>query len=536
MWIVDILHICEYTLVYMQSFTISGKLLAKNTLINFIGRILPLIVGVVAIPFIVQGLGTERFGLLSLSWIVLGYFTVFDLGLGRATTRYVAKALGKGETHTIPHIAWTAFILQLALGIIGSIITFIFTPLLVTKILNISPELLLEARKSFYILAFSVPVVLISTSFSGILEASQRFDLINIVKVPVGIMTFLLPVIGFSLHLQLPGIILLILIARICALITLMLFAFKFVPHIKKFSASMKYFKKLLGFGSWVTVSNIIGPLLQYLDRFIIGAVLSMTVVAYYTAPFDVISRIWIIPISFVMTMFPAFSSLGTDKLNDLRNFFLRSVKYMFLIVSLVIGIIIVFSRELILGWLGQEFATQSTAVLQILAIGVLLSSLTHLMLALFQGIGHPDITAKIQLILLPISIILSIILIKTTGIVGAAISWTVCRAAGMSMSWGIVWRKLKMNNVLLSQTNIMREIVWFTALALLLIPLTLAEQLYIKIAGIISFYSLFLFIAWSYVLDHDDKRLVSKYLSKIFHRSQYVKKNSHNLYRGSKK
>jgi hypothetical protein len=29
--------------------------------------------------------------------VVLGYFTIFDLGLGRATTKYVADALAKDE-------------------------------------------------------------------------------------------------------------------------------------------------------------------------------------------------------------------------------------------------------------------------------------------------------------------------------------------------------------------------------------------------------------------------------------------------------
>lgn len=75
---------------------ISGEILARNTLLNFVGQALPL-VAVVTIPFIVRGLGIERFGLLSLAWVVLGYFTIFDLGLGRATTKYVAEALGKGD-------------------------------------------------------------------------------------------------------------------------------------------------------------------------------------------------------------------------------------------------------------------------------------------------------------------------------------------------------------------------------------------------------------------------------------------------------
>jgi O-antigen/teichoic acid export membrane protein len=60
---------------------IKGSLLARNTLFNLIGQGLPLVVAVVTIPFIIQGLGIDRFGLLSLAWVVLGYFAIFDSGL-----------------------------------------------------------------------------------------------------------------------------------------------------------------------------------------------------------------------------------------------------------------------------------------------------------------------------------------------------------------------------------------------------------------------------------------------------------------------
>jgi hypothetical protein len=48
----------------MNRLEISGRLLVRNTLLNFLGQAVPWLVGVVAIPFIGRGLGTERFGLL----------------------------------------------------------------------------------------------------------------------------------------------------------------------------------------------------------------------------------------------------------------------------------------------------------------------------------------------------------------------------------------------------------------------------------------------------------------------------------------
>jgi O-antigen/teichoic acid export membrane protein len=64
-------------------------LLARNAFYNFLGQAVPLLAAVVSVPYVIHGLGPERFGLLSLAWVVLGYFTIFDLGLGRATTKFI---------------------------------------------------------------------------------------------------------------------------------------------------------------------------------------------------------------------------------------------------------------------------------------------------------------------------------------------------------------------------------------------------------------------------------------------------------------
>lgn len=121
---------------------ISSGLIARNTLLNLIGLALPLLVGVVTIPLVVRGLGTERYGLLSLAWVVLGYFTIFDLGLGRATTKYVSEALSKGEADQVPQIVWTAATFQAILGLLGGLVLFGITDVLIENVLNIPPELM----------------------------------------------------------------------------------------------------------------------------------------------------------------------------------------------------------------------------------------------------------------------------------------------------------------------------------------------------------------------------------------------------------
>src|SRR5262245_32813233 len=176
----------------MMRLEITGKLLTLNSLFNLTGQALCLVVGVATIPFIIRGLGVERFGLLSIAWVAPEYFTFVDLGLGRAITKYVAEALGKGDKDRMARLTWTAMTVQVVLGSLGTLALIKVTPFLIEHILNIPPALEAEARAMFYLVALSIPLVLVSSSLTGVLAAAQRFDLVNAVSASSNIVNFVL--------------------------------------------------------------------------------------------------------------------------------------------------------------------------------------------------------------------------------------------------------------------------------------------------------------------------------------------------------
>src|SRR3984893_10134754 len=100
---------------------IDGTRLARNSALNFVGQLLPLVAGIVLIPYIVRGLGPDRFGLLGIVWVVFGYFSLLDLGLGRATTKFLADWLAREETSRISEMVWSSIFLQVLLGLVGCV-------------------------------------------------------------------------------------------------------------------------------------------------------------------------------------------------------------------------------------------------------------------------------------------------------------------------------------------------------------------------------------------------------------------------------
>ncbi len=415
----------ESTTIFNLRLT-SGRLLARNTVWNLIGSSAPMLVGVFAIPILIHGLGKDRFGVLALSWALIGYASFFDLGLGRALTQLVAKKLGRGYDHEVPSLVWTSFLLMLALGILGAVFVAAISPWLVHSALKIPEALQSESLRAFYLLGLSVPVVISGAGFRGLLEAHQRFMLVNALRIPLGIFTFGGPLLVLPFSRSLVPIVGTIVASRIVFGLAYFWACLRVVPEIgRKVVWHSPSAVPLLSFGGWMTVTNIVGPLMVTLDRFVIGGLISVTAVAYYATPYEVVTKLLLIPMSVVGVMFPAFSASFVSAPGRAAQLYGRSVKYILLALFPIILATIALAQNGLTLWLGVDFARHSTCVVQWLAIGVLANGVALVPFTFLQGAGRPDLTAKLHLLELPIYLGLLFWLIRTRGIEGAAIAWT---------------------------------------------------------------------------------------------------------------
>ena len=400
--------------------------LAKNTVLNLIGYGAPLLIGFVTLPFVIRGLGTERFGILSLILVVFGYFSFLDMGLGRATIRFVADSIGRGDLGQIPQYVWTSVYIQSILAFGGTLVLVLVTPLVSQTILKIPVRYQAEVKTALYLMALSLPVIMVSTSFRGVLEGCQRFDIVNAVKIPASSANYLIPFISLFVWKSLVGIVVLLFAMRLLTLFIWIVFAFRQFPGLRgEMRFQKEKFRPLMSYGGWATVSSFISAILENLDRFVIGALISVQAVSYYSAPYEAVGRLGILPNSLLTALFPVFSMLKGGMAEDrLRDLFVRTLKYVLASIGILIVPIILLSRGILRLWLGQEFALRSGLVLQLIAAGFFFLSFSYVAFNLIQGIGRTDLTGKIHILLLATYIPLLWVGVRYWGIDGAAAAW----------------------------------------------------------------------------------------------------------------
>lgn len=402
-----------------------GSLLVTNTIWNTLGLVLPLFVGLFSIPILIEGLGTERFGILTIIWMIIGYFSIFDFGLGMALTKLIAQKIGEDSYKEIPELFWTAITIMSIAGVMGSVVMWMLSEHIIFDWLNVENLYQEESLTSFYILCFSIPVVILTTGFRGLLEAYQEFPIINMIRVPLGVLTFLGPIAVLSFTTSLAWIVAILLIGRILGLYAHYHYCIKIIPNLKHNISYNKYYvMPLMSFGGWMTISNIIGPMMVYLDRFIIGSVLTMTAVSFYVAPYEMVTKLWMIPMGLIGVLFPAFSALLSSDKNKAAMVFDKGINIIFYLMLPIFLFINLFAFEGINLWLGAEFAKHSTSVIHWLSIGVFLNCVARMPFIMIQSAGRPDLISKLYLFEL-IPYILSVWYAATNyGISGVAFVW----------------------------------------------------------------------------------------------------------------
>jgi O-antigen/teichoic acid export membrane protein/GT2 family glycosyltransferase len=401
--------------------------LARDTLLNLIGLGAPLLVAVVSIPELIRHLGEARFGMLALIWAVTSYFGLFDLGLGRALTQQLAIVLGERRDAQVGPLSFTALSLMALIGCAAALILFALAPAGVSVIRSLPDPT--DALHATWVMALALPAIVVTSGLRGMLEAQHAFAIINAIRLPMGVWTFAGPwLVVLWVGADLTAIAVALALGRWLAAAVHAGFVWRGLPQLRgglRWAGS--WVRPLATSGGWLMVSNLVSPLLAYVDRFVIGACVSAAAVAYYTTPQEILTKIWIIPGALTSVLFPMFALLIERRDPHSWALFDRAVCALFFgLLPLTTGIAL-FSHELLSLWLrNPEFVAASAPVMQIFTFGILLSCLAHVPVTWLQSSGNNRPAALVHLGQLALYAPLIGLVATHYGLMGAAWVWLV--------------------------------------------------------------------------------------------------------------
>lgn len=375
-----------------------------------------MLIGFFCIPIAIEQLGRERFGILTIIWMIVGYFSIFDFGLGRNLTKIFSSSQ---DALNLQKTFWTflriAAIIAITIGVLISILAAPLTDLLFNPH-DVAPA---EIRAAILIIGLSIPFVIFSTLAKGALEGIGEFTALNIIQILFGSLTFFLAVVFQNLV----AISIALFSIRLVLMVVQFFIIFRKLPHLKSVSLySYSEIRTHLTEGGWMTLSQIVGPIMVYFDRFFLSAMIPAQQIAFYTTPFEAVSKIQAVPSSISRAAYPVFCQ---DNPQRLRTQYMKSLKLLFITTGLPMVIGFAFAIPILNFWIGAEFAAASSPVFSILCLGFLINSFGWLPLSLLQAKNKSSVPARIHLFELFLYLPLLYFLIQQFGFLGAAIAWT---------------------------------------------------------------------------------------------------------------
>lgn len=480
----------------------SGRLFARNSVLNLTGLVLPLVLGVLALPPLVRGFGAERFAILTLGWAVIGYFGLFEFGLSRALTQAVAHRIGNNQEGELPEMVWTSLLLLAGLGMLGAIAFSASTPFLVFRALNVPEALRAETIVSFYILAASLPFVVSTAGLRGIMEAHQHFGTVSALRAPLVALMFIGPLVVLPFSTSLTPVMIVLVAGRVTGWTLHLAICLRRYPYLRRgIVLSRSTMGPLLRYGSWTTLTNVVSPMMVFLDRFLIGAVLPIAAVTHYVTPYEAITKMTVIPSAILTAMFPAFAATFSSDRERMSQLYDRALRAVVIVTFPVLLVAVALAPEGMRLWMGNSLPAVSTTILQVLAIGIFVNSVALAPFAALQGAARPDLIAKLHLLELPVYVGAIWLLIHTVGLVGVAIAWTL-RVTLDAVALLLVTRSTLKLPLLPERAGVWTIALMLAALGAAAVP----SALLIRVVLVLVVGVLFATLAWRHLLTSQER------------------------------
>lgn len=400
----------------------------KNTYYLVVSQLVGFIFPLILTPFIIGHIGGSAFGIYALVLGFAGIFGLFDMSISSSFIKFISEHYNKKEFRELNSVINTGITFYTLFSLTCCIIGIVFMDKFLS-VLNINEEFRHTANLAYVISLIAFFVTNSFGIFNSILVSLQKMYLTSILGMLLSLINFILIITllmnGYGLNQLLYLHIIVICISILISFIA----AKKALPQMKlnPFRFHFPSLKKMSNFGIQMQVSKLASFAADKYDEYLLAFFSVISNVTFYNISTKIVRIGKFMPFQLIPQVAPIAAELqARDEKEKIGRLFTDTSKYLTLISLPIFTYIFIFADVLINTWMGPGFEI-SAQLLRILAIGQLINMIFSAPgNSIIPNLGLPKYQMYEGLIFLSINLILSFLLIKFYGIIGAAFGNTI--------------------------------------------------------------------------------------------------------------
>jgi O-antigen/teichoic acid export membrane protein len=375
-------------------------------------------------PSLLHRLGPGNYGLWMVSVSALGVMGAVELGLGTTVAKFVAEYRGSGDLRALSATTSIAFALYLLLGVMLTAPLFFFAPQL-SAVLHHSGVADSKVDGVVRLTALGLlPLLMLSGSVS-VAVGLQRFGLVTAMitgqNAATLLVAFAIAALGGSVRAVVAGS---VAVLTASAAVAMTLASVLLHRAGARFGFDRAYMRRTLSFTLMTGISGIGTLLFQSVDRVVVGAVLGLRTVAYYSITVGIAGKMLALADAAARPLMPmASAAYGRGDVAVVRDQLRRWTTAAAVVAAGVTAIGVAAAGPFLHAWLGEAAESAAATPLRILIVVYALCFIAVPGYHVANGVGHPALSAAAAVLGGAGTIALIVVLGKHFGLNGAALA-----------------------------------------------------------------------------------------------------------------
>jgi len=403
---------------------------------NWTGQFVALATTFLLAPVVLHRVGDTQYGILALVGSVIVQGAHLDLGIRSAVIKFVAEHHARGEVSELRSLLATALWLYCFLGVVALVLTLLICPLL-PHLFNVPSSERDTIVAVGFLMGAQLAIAIPGSTPGSVLSGLHRFDIQNAISV---VSTVLSAAATIAVLMAGGGI---IGVAAVATMTTVLaqaanLFCLtRVAPNLRLTfrGARLELVRKILSFSTSMLVIDVANSLQTKCDEIVVGAFLPVSFVSPYSLARRLSGVPQMIADRFLWGFIPLTSQLEAQgEAARLRTLYLTGTRITLAICLPFAAVVMILAGPLLTLWVGEQYAEYAPIVI-VLTTASILEVAFWPGGTILQGLGRHHYLAVITVCAAAANITLSILLVRSYGLIGVAVG-TLLPTALLTFPW----------------------------------------------------------------------------------------------------